>query len=55
MYLSGVPLHDIVRYYGKADKITKSSYILDLMDKSVKGTLTKKELKDLKKMYKVAF
>ena len=46
MYLSGVPLHDIVRYYGKADKITKSSYILDLMDKSVKGTLTKKELKD---------
>lgn len=46
MYLSGVPLHDIVSNYNKANKITKSDYILDLMDKSVKGTLTKKELKD---------
>lgn len=46
MWLSGVPMKDIVSNYSKAGKITKSDYILDLMKKSADNTLNAAEKAD---------
>lgn len=48
MILSGVPAHKIPGLYTKADKLVKSDYIMNLYEKSAKGSLTAAETADFK-------
>lgn len=48
MVLSGVPINKIPGLYAKADKLAKPKYIMDLYEKSAKGTLNAAESADFK-------
>ena len=48
MWLSGMSAKDISLSYAKATKLSKSDYMIDLITKNAKGTLTKSEAADYK-------
>lgn len=48
MWLSGISAKDIGISYTKATKLSKSDYMINLIEKNAKGTLTKAESKDFK-------
>lgn len=48
MWLSGVPMKDISTSYARSIKLSKPDYIIDLVNKSAKGTLNTAEAADYK-------
>lgn len=48
MWASGVPAKEIPKLYSRANKLSKSDYIVELVAKNAKGTLTAAEAADYK-------